>query len=245
RTRCRSSWLPSPFWIARIAVLAPRIGAIERAAASRSRILVASTISSQGPVSAGLVVAAGRTVRSPLAPLRCRPLLRMASMCSRQMSTSHTSWPAAANKPPYTDPIAPAPTMPIFINVSPLLDAHALLQRLPDLAAQIDERRIGLHVLGARASEGHVEHALDARWSRRQQYDAVGQIDRFLDRMRNEQHRLALALPDGQQLVLQEIARLHVERPEGLVHQQHLGLDRQRAGDAHALLHAAGQLVRI
>ena len=78
----------------------PRIGPIERAAASRSRILVASTTSSHGPASAGFIVADGLTVRSPLTPLTCRPFWRIASMCSRQTSTSHTSWPAAANKPP-------------------------------------------------------------------------------------------------------------------------------------------------
>ncbi len=35
-----------------------------------------------------------------------------------------------------------------------------------------------------------------------------------------------------------------VERAERLVHQQHARLDRQRAGDADALLHAAGDLAR-
>jgi hypothetical protein len=49
---------------------------------------------------------------------------------------------------------------------------------------------------------------------------------------------------DLQQLVLQPGAGQRVQRAEGLVHQQHLGLHRQRAGDAHALLHAAADLVR-
>ena len=49
---------------------------------------------------------------------------------------------------------------------------------------------------------------------------------------------------DFQQLVLQIGARQRIERAEGLVHQQHLGLHRERAGDADALLHAAGDLVR-
>ena len=44
--------------------------------------------------------------------------------------------------------------------------------------------------------------------------------------------------------VLQMGAGQRVERAERLVHQQHLGLHGERAGDADALLHAAGDLVR-
>ena len=46
------------------------------------------------------------------------------------------------------------------------------------------------------------------------------------------------------QLALQGLARLRVERAERLVHQQHLRIDRERARDADALLHAAGELIR-
>ena len=53
------------------------------------------------------------------------------------------------------------------------------------------------------------------------------------------------ALPDLQQLVLQALARHGVERAERLVHQHQLGVVGQHAGDRHALLHAAGELVRI
>jgi hypothetical protein len=48
-----------------------------------------------------------------------------------------------------------------------------------------------------------------------------------------------------QQLVLDGAARQRVERAEGLVEQQHLGLDGEGARDAHALLHAAGELARL
>jgi hypothetical protein len=51
-----------------------------------------------------------------------------------------------------------------------------------------------------------------------------------------------MPLPTTTRLVLQPGARQRIERAEGLVHQQHLGLHRQRACDAHALLHAAGDL---
>ena len=38
---------------------------------------------------------------------------------------------------------------------------------------------------------------------------------------------------------------MRVERGEGLVHQQHLRVGRERAGQRHALLHAARQLVHM
>ncbi len=50
---------------------------------------------------------------------------------------------------------------------------------------------------------------------------------------------------DLHQLVLQLGAGQRIERAEGLVHQQHLGFHRQRPGDADALLHAAGDFVRV
>jgi hypothetical protein len=50
---------------------------------------------------------------------------------------------------------------------------------------------------------------------------------------------LARLLPDREQLLLEEASRLLVERTERLVHEQDLGVDRERAGESHALLHAA------
>mmetsp|Transcript_11774 Transcript_11774/g.27607 ORF Transcript_11774/g.27607 Transcript_11774/m.27607 type:complete len:203 (+) Transcript_11774:845-1453(+) len=61
--------------------------------------------------------------------------------------------------------------------------------------------------------------------------------------MGHHDDRALRAGDDLQQLVLQTRAGEGVERTEGLVHQQHLGLHGQRAGDADALLHAAGDLV--
>ena len=53
------------------------------------------------------------------------------------------------------------------------------------------------------------------------------------------------SLPDAHQLEGQLLARQRVERAERLVHQQDVGIVHQRAADAGALLHAAGQLARI
>ena len=50
---------------------------------------------------------------------------------------------------------------------------------------------------------------------------------------------------DAAELLLQRHARLRVDGGERLVHQHHLRRVGERARDRDALLHAAGQLVRI
>ena len=49
----------------------------------------------------------------------------------------------------------------------------------------------------------------------------------------------------AEHLVLHVAADQRVERAERLVEQQDLGVDGQRAGQADALLHAAGELVGV
>jgi hypothetical protein len=75
--------------------------------------------------------------------------------------------------------------------------------------------------------------------------DAVAHHQRLFDGVRDEQQREAHLVPQLEQLLLHLAARERVERGEGLVHQQHARLHRQRAGNGHALLHAARELVRV
>ena len=49
---------------------------------------------------------------------------------------------------------------------------------------------------------------------------------------------------EADELLLHHDAGLRVERAEGLVHQQHLGIEHIGARDGDALLHAARKLVR-
>ena len=75
--------------------------------------------------------------------------------------------------------------------------------------------------------------------------DAVGDRQRLLLVVRDVERRdpeLELDAPD---LLPQLDAHLRVERRERLVEQQHAGLDREGAGERDALLHAAGELVRV
>jgi|GEM_PF-4045575 len=100
--------------------------------------------------------------------------------------------------------------------------------------------------VGAVARAGQVDGvvARDVGRAAAQHHDLVGQEHGFFDVVRHEQHGRARRLPHPDQLLLQVAAGNGVDRAEGFVHQQQVGLDRQRAGDAHALRLAARQLVR-
>ena len=63
--------------------------------------------------------------------------------------------------------------------------------------------------------------------------------------IRIERDRHAALAPQVEQVGAQRLGGQHVERRERLVHQQHLGMDHQRAGEADALAHAARQLLGI
>ncbi|MNT87713.1 hypothetical protein D3C72_2281620 [compost metagenome] len=63
--------------------------------------------------------------------------------------------------------------------------------------------------------------------------------------MGDKYNRLPRLLPDLQQLILQQLPGLGIDSPEGLIHQQYLRIVCERAGNGHALLHAARQLIRI
>ena len=63
--------------------------------------------------------------------------------------------------------------------------------------------------------------------------------------MGDEKHGLLVPLPDREQEFLHECSRLRVQAPERLVHEEQLGLHREHARDADALLHPAGELRRV
>src|SRR5437588_383638 len=68
---------------------------------------------------------------------------------------------------------------------------------------------------------------------------------KIADGVCDEHHRPRIQLVDPQQLVLEDLARLRVEGTERFVHQQDVGFHREGAGETDALLHPAGELVRI
>ena len=112
----------------------------------------------------------------------------------------------------------------------------------PQLALELVEfrrRRI------ARARDLDQEIALDRSRPVGHHDDAVGQVDRLLDAVGDEQDRLFELGPQAQQFVLQVAPGERVERAEGFVHQQDRRIERQHARDRHPLAHAAGQVLRV
>ena len=75
--------------------------------------------------------------------------------------------------------------------------------------------------------------------------DPVAHLDRLVDVVGDEEDGLADLRLQAQELVLQALAVDRVDRAEGLVHQHHQRVRRQGAGDADALLLAAGELRRV
>ena len=72
-----------------------------------------------------------------------------------------------------------------------------------------------------------------------------GEEHRFLDRVGDEDDGLAALAPDPQHFQVHLLARQRIQRAERLVHQDQLGIVDEGARDRGALLHAAGQLLRI
>src|SRR2546428_10612485 len=72
------------------------------------------------------------------------------------------------------------------------------------------------HRDAARARQRDHDLLADPGWARAEDDDAVAQIDRLVDIVRDEEDRLARALPDAGQLLLHRLAGLRVERAERL-----------------------------
>ena len=72
----------------------------------------------------------------------------------------------------------------------------------------------------------------------------LDQRQRLAEVVGDEQHGLALALPDLEQGLVHLELGVGVERAERLVHQEDLGLHDERAHQRHALAHAARQRAR-
>src|SRR5262245_2324533 len=75
--------------------------------------------------------------------------------------------------------------------------------------------------------------------------NAIGELERFLLVVRDEQRRDLQPVMDRTQATAQLLANLHVECAERLIEQQHLRLVRECASDRDALLLATRQLDRF
>ena len=76
-------------------------------------------------------------------------------------------------------------------------------------------------------------------WPRRHDQYSVGQVERLVDVVGDEQDGGPLHVLDLEQELLHAFARLAVERAEGLIHEQHGRRGGHRPRDCYALLHPA------
>jgi hypothetical protein len=108
--------------------------------------------------------------------------------------------------------------------------------------------REGLGLAVARLRKLHLEVGADVAGIAAQHDDAVGQQHGFFNVVGDDEDGLGghgLVGPQLQQFAAQVLGGQHVERGERLVHEEDFGLDHQGAGKAHALPHAAGELLGI
>ena len=109
----------------------------------------------------------------------------------------------------------------------------------------MNEGRLGDHRLGARARQLDLHLGQHPARPAREHHDAIRHVHGLVNVVRHVDDGLARALPDRQQLLLHQLARLRIERGKRLVHQEHGRLDGQCAGDADPLPHPTRQLVRV
>ena len=97
----------------------------------------------------------------------------------------------------------------------------------------------------ARARDGIFDDLHDPGGIGSEDEDAVGEVDGLVEIVGDEENRDVDVTPDVEEVSLHLSAGLGVERAEGLVHEEDAGLVCESAGDGDALLHAAGEFVRV
>jgi hypothetical protein len=75
--------------------------------------------------------------------------------------------------------------------------------------------------------------------------DPIGQVYSLVYCVRDEEDCARINPRDAHQLLLHDDTRLRIEGAERLVHQQRLRIQHVGAGNGHALLHPAGELMGI
>src|SRR5688572_9517166 len=167
-------------------------------------------------------------VRKPAMPIpTLRNLLRRWRFCAAALEAAIRSNAAA-------------------LSVRTSLIAHLSFQKRADFARQLDVARAAKG-LRSDAWPRDVDFELphDAARPRRHHDDAVAEEDRLVNRVGDQHHGLAARHPNALQLGVHALASERIERAERLVHQEKLGIARERAHDRGALLHSTRKFVRI
>src|SRR5580765_3746438 len=96
----------------------------------------------------------------------------------------------------------------------------------------------------ARARQVHSKFLYNAAGPEGHQGNAIAEAHSFAHVVGHEDHSASGFSPDLLEFIVEHVARLGIERREGLVHQQDIRLSRERAGKRYSLAHAARKLVR-
>src|ERR1700732_4582420 len=101
---------------------------------------------------------------------------------------------------------------------------------MPDVGVEPAKlRRLAQLDRVTRPKKWDIEVILEVARARRKQDDPAGQSQRLAEVVGDEQHGLALALPNFQKRLMHLKLGMGVERAERLVHQQDLGLENKGA----------------
>src|SRR2546429_9762169 len=119
------------------------------------------------------------------------------------------------------------------------------VNRAHDLVTQLDESGAAQRLERSRPWDVDRKSGPNPSWSAGHHIDDIAQEDRLVDVVGNEEHRLAVALPNVGEQLLHDLPSLRVQGTEGLVHEQRLRIAGQSAGDRGALLHATRQRLGI
>ena len=117
-----------------------------------------------------------------------------------------------------------------------------------DLVDVVDELGEGGGFAVAGVGERDLEVGADVAGIAAEHDDAVGEQDGFFDIVGDDEDGLCgdgLLLPEFEEFRAEVFGRQHVQRAEGLVHEEDFGLDDQGAGEADALAHAARKFFGI
>jgi hypothetical protein len=99
---------------------------------------------------------------------------------------------------------------------------------------------------GTWAWERYREELPDGRGGAARHHDhTVGQEQGLIDIVGDHHHRFAVLIPQSHELILEFHAGEGIEETERLIEQQDFGLEGKSTGNADALAHTGGQLIRV
>src|SRR5688572_6733877 len=125
------------------------------------------------------------------------------------------------------------------------MPSYVLSEHSPDFVDGVEVAPVAADLIRAFAAiDVGSDDVRNGARPRREERDLVGEVRRLLDAVGDEDHRLLVVAQEIEQVLLELAPRLLVDRGERLVHQDDVGVHGQRAGEADALAHAAGELRR-